>query len=258
MIGTPTLFVGDLLRTHPYDPTRRFSDDSELCERWTREFSARFAISNAYVLEVGKSSWDEVVVRCRMYGISDEEIFSLGRDSGWSLLRQGRGGVGPGVLRFGFEFQEQSVQASLTYLHDGALHLQVGATDAVLVFNQCDGGVDIQFAGQRHLAQIYRRNEELHVFTPHGATRILAIDLLDPAGATHGEGGRLTAPMPGKVLSFAVKAGDKVQKGQALAVMEAMKMEHTIAAPADGTVAELLYAPGDQVTEGSELLRMDA
>ena len=56
----------------------------------------------------------------------------------------------------------------------------------------------------------------------------------------------------------AVKAGDKVQKGQALAVMEAMKMEHTIAAPADGTVAELLYAPGDQVTEGSELLRMDA
>ncbi len=172
--------------------------------------------------------------------------------------RDGWRAFGTGVRRFGFEFQEQSVQASLTYLHDGALRLQVGATDAVLVFNQCDGGIDIQFAGQRHLAQIYRRNEELHVFTPHGATRILAIDLLDHAGDTHGEGGRLTAPMPGKVLSFAVKAGDKVQKGQALAVMEAMKMEHTIAAPADGTVAELLYVPGDQVTEGSELLRMDA
>lgn len=43
-----------------------------------------------------------------------------------------------------------------------------------------------------------------------------------------------TAPMPGKVVSFAVKAGDAVKKGQALAVMEAMKMEHTIAAPADG------------------------
>jgi 3-methylcrotonyl-CoA carboxylase alpha subunit len=53
-----------------------------------------------------------------------------------------------------------------------------------------------------------------------------------------------------------VKAGDKVTKGQPLAVMEAMKMEHTIAAPADGTVEELLYAPGDQVTEGSELLRI--
>jgi len=100
VIGTPTLFVGDLLRTHPYDPTRRFSDDSELCERWAREFGARFAISNAYVLEVGKASWDEVVVRCRMYGISDEEIFSLGRDSGWSLLRQAESLVHPAKVDF--------------------------------------------------------------------------------------------------------------------------------------------------------------
>ena len=64
--------------------------------------------------------------------------------------------------------------------------------------------------------------------------------------------------MPGKVVSFAVKAGEAVKKGQALAVLEAMKMEHTIAAPADGTVAELLYAPGDQVDEGAELLRLAA
>ncbi len=64
--------------------------------------------------------------------------------------------------------------------------------------------------------------------------------------------------MPGKVVSFAVKAGDAVTKGQPLAVMEAMKMEHTIAAPADGVVQELLYAPGDQVTEGAELIRTQA
>ena len=57
-------------------------------------------------------------------------------------------------------------------------------------------------------------------------------------------------------MSFAVKAGDAVTKGQALAVMEAMKMEHTIAAPADGAADELLYAPGDQVSEGSELLKL--
>ncbi|MEN9472748.1 MAG: hypothetical protein RLZZ495_837, partial [Pseudomonadota bacterium] len=43
-----------------------------------------------------------------------------------------------------------------------------------------------------------------------------------------------------------------------LAVMEAMKMEHTIAAPADGVVQELLYAAGDQVTEGAELVRLVA
>jgi 3-methylcrotonyl-CoA carboxylase alpha subunit len=64
--------------------------------------------------------------------------------------------------------------------------------------------------------------------------------------------------MPGKLLSFAVKAGDVVRQGQALAVMDAMKMEHTISAPANGTVEELLYAPGDQVAEGAELLRLAA
>jgi glycosyltransferase involved in cell wall biosynthesis len=88
VIGTPTLFIGDLLREHPYDATRVFSDDSELCERWARDFGATFAISDAYVTEVGKTSWDEVLVRCRMYGISDEEIFRLGRESGWSAQRQ--------------------------------------------------------------------------------------------------------------------------------------------------------------------------
>ena len=66
----------------------------------------------------------------------------------------------------------------------------------------------------------------------------------------------LRAPMPGKVVSFAVKSGDTVKAGQALAVMEAMKMEHTIAAPADGEVLELLFAPGDQVAEGDELLTL--
>jgi 3-methylcrotonyl-CoA carboxylase alpha subunit len=95
------------------------------------------------------------------------------------------------------------------------------------------------------------------VFTPLGATTITRVDALAHAGDTHSEGGRLTAPMPGKVVSFAVKAGDVVKKGQPLAIMDAMKMEHTIAAPADGVVAELLFAPGDQVTEGAELLRLE-
>jgi 3-methylcrotonyl-CoA carboxylase alpha subunit len=57
-------------------------------------------------------------------------------------------------------------------------------------------------------------------------------------------------------VSFAVQAGDRVKAGQALAVMEAMKMEHTIRAPKDGTVTELLYAPGEQVAEGAELLKL--
>jgi len=159
---------------------------------------------------------------------------------------------------FEFEFGTQQVQAVLTYLHDGALRFQVGDTTGVLAFTAAGQGIDLQFAGQRTHVNVYRKGEVAHIHTAQGATQIVAIDLLLHAGETHAEGGRLTAPMPGKVVSFAVKAGDSVTKGQPLAVMDAMKMEHTIAAPIDGVVAELLYAPGDQVVEGAELLRLSA
>jgi 3-methylcrotonyl-CoA carboxylase alpha subunit len=172
--------------------------------------------------------------------------------------RDGWRSHGVALRRFEFEFHGEPAKAELTYLHDGALRLAVGDVDEVLVFTGSGGAVDIRFGEQRLSAHIYRRGEIVHVFARQGATQITVIDQLAHAGEAHGEAGRLTAPMPGKVVSFAVKAGDKVSKGQALAVMEAMKMEHTIAAPADGVVQEVLYAPGDQVTEGAELLKMVA
>ena len=172
--------------------------------------------------------------------------------------RDGWRSHGVALRRFEFEFHGEPAQAALTYLHDGALRLAVGDVDEVLVFAGSGGAVDIRFGEQRLGAHIYRRGETVFVFARQGATQITVIDQLAHAGEAHGEAGRLTAPMPGKVVSFAVKAGDKVSKGQALAVMEAMKMEHTIAAPADGVVQEVLYAPGDQVTEGAELLKMVA
>jgi 3-methylcrotonyl-CoA carboxylase alpha subunit len=166
--------------------------------------------------------------------------------------------------RFEFEFGGEHAKAWLTYERGGSLHLSVGEGAAQvagpLVFSALPQGmgqgVELQFAGQRTRAAVYAQGEVDHVFTPLGATQITAIDLLAHSGEAAAEGGRLTAPMPGKVVSFAVKAGDTVTKGQPLAVMEAMKMEHTIAAPADGVVQELLYAPGDQVTEGAELLKL--
>ncbi|MDD2712842.1 MAG: 3-methylcrotonyl-CoA carboxylase, partial [Simplicispira sp.] len=165
--------------------------------------------------------------------------------------------------RFEFDFHGTHAKALLTCQHDGALHFAVGEGEAQvagpLVFAPLGRDrIDLQFAGQRHAVSVYAQGETEHVFTAHGATQIIEIDLLAHSGESQQEGGRLTAPMPGKVVSFAVQAGDAVSKGQALAVMEAMKMEHTIAAPADGVVAELLYAPGDQVTEGAELLKLVA
>ncbi|KRH98932.1 acetyl/propionyl/methylcrotonyl-CoA carboxylase subunit alpha [Curvibacter sp. PAE-UM] len=159
---------------------------------------------------------------------------------------------------FDLAFHGEQHTAVLTYLHDGALQLRVEEAGATLQFKRHGDDIVLHYAGLRVLAQVLRSGEVAHVFMPQGATQITVLDALAHAGEAQAEGGRLTAPMPGKVVSFAVKAGDTVSKGQVLAVMEAMKMEHTIAAPAAGVVAELLYAPGDQVGEGAELLKLSA
>ena len=165
-----------------------------------------------------------------------------------------------GTVHRSFTFVQDSatIQAVLTYGRHGALQLQVGNVAAPLHWQPQGDGLLVEFAGARSTAQVHVTGEARHIFTPRGAAVLQLQDPLAHAGAGHSEGGRLTAPMPGKLVSFAVKAGDAVTKGQALAVMEAMKMEHTIAAPADGVVQELLYAPGDQVTEGAELIRIEA
>ena len=66
--------------------------------------------------------------------------------------------------------------------------------------------------------------------------------------------GKLTAPMPGKVIAIHVTPGMQVKVGDPLLVVEAMKMEHTITAPFDGEVFEINYAQGEQVSEGDQLI----
>jgi len=73
----------------------------------------------------------------------------------------------------------------------------------------------------------------------------------DPA--TQVGAGSLLAPMPGTVARVGVSVGDQVAQGQPLLWLEAMKMEHVIAAPAAGIVAELPVTPGQQVEVGSVL-----
>jgi 3-methylcrotonyl-CoA carboxylase alpha subunit len=157
--------------------------------------------------------------------------------------------------RFEVEYAAQRHTARLRYSRDG---LQLAVEDGFedFAWEPQGTGLLVKLQNQQNWLKICQKSTLAGVFIAYGATKIIAIDTLSHAGDAPEESGRLTAPMPGKVVSFAVKVGDRVKKGQALAVMEAMKMEHTIAAPEDGDVLELLFAPGDQVTEGVELLRM--
>ena len=105
---------------------------------------------------------------------------------------------------------------------------------------------------------VHRDGEQFHVFTGGAHYTLHYNDPMAHAGEAEAEGGRLTAPMPGKVVAVLVNKGQDVKKGEPLVIMEAMKMEHTIAAPHDGLVEDVLYAVGDQVADGAPLLAFKA
>jgi 3-methylcrotonyl-CoA carboxylase alpha subunit len=118
------------------------------------------------------------------------------------------------------------------------------------------GGIAVTL-GDETVNGVVDRVGDLFAVDDGVATYHLAlVDRLAHAGESEAEAGRLTAPMPGKVVAVLAKPGASVVRGAPLMVMEAMKMEHTIAAPTDGVIGEVLYAVGDQVAEGAELVRI--
>ena len=86
-----------------------------------------------------------------------------------------------------------------------------------------------------------------------------AVSLVDPLDVdldhAEGDGGGLVrSPMHGKLVAIPVSEGTTVSKGQLLAIVEAMKMEHALTAPIDGVVSAIAAEPGQQVAEGARLM----
>ncbi len=133
------------------------------------------------------------------------------------------------------------------------------ATVAVGYTTDDDGQISsLWLDGHRLPVSVYQDGETVHIFGQAGYDVITVIDKLAHTGDESSDGGSLKSPMPGQVVAFRVVVGDTVKKGQPLAVIEAMKIEHTIHAPADGVVSELLFAAGDLVADGDELLRLES
>jgi len=149
-----------------------------------------------------------------------------------------------GETELGITFRYTS--AGFVFLHEGAEiaaagHLTpTGALHATLDGQALHAGFTLQ-AGA---IDLFQAGAHFHLALAQDAA-------LDEA---EGPAGGLTAPMPGTITALSVAQGAPVAKGDRLLVMEAMKMEFTLSAPADGVVDKFFFAPGEMVEEGTTLL----
>ena len=114
--------------------------------------------------------------------------------------------------------------------------------------------IDVEWNGVRTGYRVTRSGDDLYLTAARGTVTAGVVPRFEPPGRASAADGGLAAPMPGKVLEVSVEPGQRVEAGRVLMVLEAMKMEHRVTAPADGTVTAVLVAAGDQVATGTELL----
>ncbi|MGV8988979.1 MAG: acetyl/propionyl/methylcrotonyl-CoA carboxylase subunit alpha [Cypionkella sp.] len=131
-------------------------------------------------------------------------------------------------------------------------------TCELAVTSQGGSRLRVLSGGRQFNADVVTVAGRISVFCDDLCHEFTVINALDAAEGDQGTGDSIIAPMPGLVTSVKTAAGVTVQKGDALLVLEAMKMEHVLTAPRDGVVAEVLVAERDQVSDGTLLLRMEA
>jgi 3-methylcrotonyl-CoA carboxylase alpha subunit len=162
-------------------------------------------------------------------------------------------------------FQDnESVQAVVIEVVDGVTSLSVdGQSAAVEMSSKADDAdralrITLLIRGSRVSGTVVRQGARFDVFVSGKGETLTLKDPLASAGQAEADhAGSLTAPMPGKIIAIEVKAGEKVKRGQALLVMEAMKMEHTIVAGVDGVVENIYFGVGEQVAEGAVLISLE-
>ncbi len=159
--------------------------------------------------------------------------------------------------RLVFRDDDREVAVIVHYRSDGyRLELPGGEVSARGRY-EANGDLWAELGGRQSRATVVRQGQELVVLVGAVSHRLVLHDPLALVAAAEAGGGRLTAPMPGRVTEVHVKPGVRVARGAPLLVLEAMKMEHTIAAPAAGRVTEIHYEAGALVEEGAELLALE-
>ncbi|MCP4752928.1 MAG: hypothetical protein GY866_18735, partial [Proteobacteria bacterium] len=127
------------------------------------------------------------------------------------------------------------------------------AEHRVCIQSREEGRISLEIDGRRSTFTVTPQGDRWLVHGPGGQIELIELPRF-PERDLGGVSGGLVAPMPGKVIATYVSVGDEVEAGQVLLILEAMKMEHRITAPTDGTVSELRIQEGDQVANDELLI----
>ena len=158
--------------------------------------------------------------------------------------------------RLAFRVGEHEQAVELVYGTDGQWSLDGAAVQLVEPF---DGErLHLRIGERTFEAFVFDDGAHLHVFAGGGRCTLAFVDPLARAGADGDAHAGLLAPMPGRIVALFAEVGAEVDKGAPLLMMEAMKMEHTLTAPAKGKVRAFLCKAGDLVQGGADLVDFEA
>ena len=156
-----------------------------------------------------------------------------------------------------FKDGETLVDVQVSYQRD-SWKISLAGQSTVARGKKLDGDrFAVELDDRRLIASVVAVDDKRSIFLQGSTYVLLRDDPLHRVDAGDSHGGGLTAPMPGKVVALLAQVGQKVEKGTPLLILEAMKMEHTITAPATGTVKAFCYTAGEQVADGAALVEFE-
>ena len=168
--------------------------------------------------------------------------------SGWRNARMP-------MQRIAFDVADETIEVAYALRRDG--RFRIGEDGTATVHAADERGIDVALDGLRIHARVSRHGGRVLVQLPDGGIELRERPRFVVPGSEEAAGG-FVAKMPGKVIELRVAVGDRVEPGQTVLVLEAMKMEQPMRATEAGVVTELRVAEGDQVEAGAVLLVVDA
>jgi 3-methylcrotonyl-CoA carboxylase alpha subunit len=204
--------------------------------------------------EPGEAPPEALVAAAARVFVDEQDAIAVRPSSPWNDTRGWRLNA-PGLRRMELQGTDGTVHALEAEMRGGRAQVRIGMASHEVVLGPREGDrLQIAFDAETYFARVARLGDRLSVTTPQGRFEFTLVDPFhyEPADAL--PDARLTALMPGRVVKVLAAAGDKVAKGQALMILEAMKMEHTVTSPRDGVIERVAFRENELVPADAVLV----